>query len=357
MLENIGCKYLDHAGQWFPEFADHSYARVRDFTTGNVVANISSSIGFGFLNAFPDYDHGRLWLFGTPADRCHGNCGVCNGSSCPHRPSCTSIQSWWTSEHVPTSFETAVAIPAGTEDLPHTFNQGVSRVRVPGPGMPPHGYVMISEGERPSKIDRFFINNDPDGNLTAAGSGWSYPEQHPHPGPSGGVSMQWAPDSDPSKPGWYYTVTGGGSVGFARSRDLKKWEGGYRVAMSQQADLQHRGEYQVAAYNGFAESATRKGFDAMAAPANWTKWGYANNDGDVCCADQDAAEKHGHGRSPHGWLVWGASTQGRPCGIARADGVQTCQTNAVGRFNASKMSLAEMMASFFKSDTADFDTN
>ena len=74
--------------------------------------------------------------------------------------------------------------------------------------------------------------------------------------------------------------------------------------------------------------------------------GYDNNDGDVCCADQDAAEMHGHGRSPHGWLVWGASTQGAPCGIS-TEGVQTCSTNAVGRFNASKMSLAQMMASFF----------
>jgi hypothetical protein len=139
-------------------------------------------------------------------------------------------------------------------------------VRVPGPGMPPHRYVMISEG------DRFFVNNDPDGNLTAAGTGWVYPKQHPHPGGSGGVSMQWAPDADPTKPGWYYTVTGGNSVGLSRSRDLQTWEGGYHVAMSNQADQQHRGEYQIAPYNGFPESATRKGFAAMADPANWPKW-------------------------------------------------------------------------------------
>lgn len=118
-----GIASVDHAGNWFPEYANHSYARVRDFTTGTVVANITTSIGFGFLNAFADYDHGRLWLFGTPADRCHGNCGACNGASCPGRPSCTSIQSWWTSESIPTSFDTAVAIPAGTKDLPHTYNQ------------------------------------------------------------------------------------------------------------------------------------------------------------------------------------------------------------------------------------------
>ena len=110
VLENIGCGYADHAGRWFPAFADHSYARVRDFETGTVVANISSSVGFGFVNAFPDYDHNRLWLFGTPADRCHGNCGACQGPNCPGRPSCTSIQSWWTSLPVPTTFETAEAV-------------------------------------------------------------------------------------------------------------------------------------------------------------------------------------------------------------------------------------------------------
>ena len=81
----------------------------------------------------------------------------------------------------------------------------------------------------------------------------------------------------------------------------------------------------------------------MAAPANWSKWGYDNSDGDVCCMDQDAAEKHGHGRSPYGWLVWGAGTQGAArCGLAH------CSTNAVGRFNSSTMSLAELMGSLFK---------
>ena len=73
ILENIPCSYADHAGKWDAAFAGHSYARIRDFETGRVVVNISSTIGFGFVNAFADYDHNRLWLFGTPSDRCHGN--------------------------------------------------------------------------------------------------------------------------------------------------------------------------------------------------------------------------------------------------------------------------------------------
>ena len=101
-----------------------------------------------------------------------------------------------------------------------------------------------------------------------------------------------------------------------------------------------RFQFQIAPYNGFAASASRKGWGEMALKSNWPKWGYDNNDGDVCCADQDAAEQHGHGRSPHGWLVWGASTQGAACGLNH------CSTNAIGRFNHS--SLGELLASFFK---------
>ena len=119
---------------------------------------------------------------------------------------------------------------------------------------------------------------------------------------------------------------------------MKTWEP-YHVAMSQEANLSQRGEYQIAPYNGFGKSAARKGFGEMAAPANWPKWGYDNNDGDVCCADQAAAAKAGHGHSPHGWVVWGASTQGAQCGLKH------CATNAIGRFNTS---LEAMMSSFFE---------
>ena len=72
-LENIPCSYWDHAGIWYPSFGNHSYARVRNFETGEVIANISSTSTFGFITALPDYDAGIVWLFGTPADRCLGN--------------------------------------------------------------------------------------------------------------------------------------------------------------------------------------------------------------------------------------------------------------------------------------------
>ena len=63
----------------------------------------------------------------------------------------------------------------------------------------------------------------------------------------------------------------------------------------------------------------------MADPSNWPKWGYDNNDGDVCCADQAAAAKAGHGTSPFGWLVWGASTQGESRTMLRQSSARSCQ--------------------------------
>ena len=42
LLDNIFCGYIDHYGQWDPRFAGKSYARVRNFETGEFVANVVS---------------------------------------------------------------------------------------------------------------------------------------------------------------------------------------------------------------------------------------------------------------------------------------------------------------------------
>lgn len=53
LLENIACSYKGHAGEWDPAtYGNHSYARLRDFATGAILANVSSSVGYGFLSAF-----------------------------------------------------------------------------------------------------------------------------------------------------------------------------------------------------------------------------------------------------------------------------------------------------------------
>lgn len=115
LLENIACSYRGHAGEWQPEvYGNHSYARIRDFKTGVILANVSSTVGFGFVSAFVDYEHDTLWLFGTPADRCLGN-----GHA-------TTIQSWWTTDSALQNWGTALAFDLGK----HTYNVQVRQLRV-----------------------------------------------------------------------------------------------------------------------------------------------------------------------------------------------------------------------------------
>jgi len=85
--------YWGHAELWLPEYTNHSYIRIRDMESGDIVSNISTSIGFGFGAAFVDYDHEMLWIsatandrdssaprpYGPPTDHCNGSHWECNG--------------------------------------------------------------------------------------------------------------------------------------------------------------------------------------------------------------------------------------------------------------------------------------
>lgn len=108
VLENIACSFHGHAGEYWPEiYGNHSYARLRDFETGVVLANVTSTLTFGFVSAFADYETDTLWLFGTPADRCLGN-----GHA-------QSVQSWWTTDPTLQSWSTAMAVDLGAKS---TYN-------------------------------------------------------------------------------------------------------------------------------------------------------------------------------------------------------------------------------------------
>ena len=47
--DNVGRRYPDHAGRWLPPFRNHSYARFRDLYTGEILVNISATLGYGFM--------------------------------------------------------------------------------------------------------------------------------------------------------------------------------------------------------------------------------------------------------------------------------------------------------------------
>jgi len=292
VLENLGCGYADHAGKWIPAFAGHSYARVRQLASGHVVANISSTIGFAFISAFPDYTYNRIWLFGVNVERCHGT----------YRG--TKVQAWWSSDLL--EWDTAVAIP----DY-QTYNVEVSAVSLSPSSMPHHRYVMILESFG------FMINNDPDGNLTRPGSWVLANSSAPH-APSGGPSIRFSN-------GFYYILTGGHNVELYRSVDLRNWSASPHNPLIQPRPA----DAKIAPYADFAASATRKGFIPM--ENNWTLWDWNSNDGDICCMAPG---------SNMSWLVWGASTQGRK---PKPPVTHGC-TNAIA---TSTMPLSDLLAAYY----------
>jgi hypothetical protein len=171
-----------------------------------VVANISSSIGYGFISAFPDYAHNRVWLFGTNHDR--GGPGPPGGYRCPGQ----TVTSWWTTDPDGgdlTAWDTACT------DAVSADNAEVSRVSAPPPTLPAHTHVMSDE------CPGFRINNAPDGNYT---TGWVVAPGSSK-GPCGGPSVRWAAEPGNASRGYYYRITGGSTVALARSRDLREpWQ-------------------------------------------------------------------------------------------------------------------------------------
>lgn len=335
LIENIPCSYDGHAGNWDASWGNHSYGRIREFVSGRVIANISSSIGFGFISAFVDDEHGRAWLFGTPADRCSGN-------GAP-----TSVQAWWSDDLL--TWQTALAFDLGSA----THNVQVTKVGPMGgasaaeradwaarssaavPALPPHKYAMYLE------CFTWAINNNADGNLT---TGWTLlPATHaPEGAPCGGPSMVYSPTDL-----FYYILTGGNVVRMYRTQDFVSWTESTRAPFI----FPDEGDAAVAPFTGFGLTAASRGSPPNAhvgvpepfprrpflpywAGSNWTAWVQNSNDADVCCMHADVADAY---------VIWGASTQGRPPGppLTGTD----AGTNAVAV--APGMRLDAMLAAYF----------
>lgn len=306
LLENVNSGYAANAGVWFPEFKNHSYARIRRFDNGVVVCNISSSIGYGFVSAYPDYEHDRVWLFGTNHDR--SGKGPRSGYPCPGK----TVTAWWS---------------AGGADLTHwgractdavsADNVEVASVALPPHTLPAHTHVMSDEcpGFR-------IINATADGNLT---KGWTTVPGSKK-GPCGGPSTRWTYDPQNKSAGYYYRITGGHHVMLARSRDLRDpWQS---VTMIQPTQP----DATVAPFAGFPRTYKSKGFELNI--QHWTAWDRNSNDADVCCMDPSWVNGS--------YVIWGASTQGGAPDppVPR----NQSQTNVVG---TSPQPLAELLDAFF----------
>jgi hypothetical protein len=349
-LENIACSYREHAGIWEPEvYGNHSYARLRDLATGVVLVNLTSTVGYGFLSAFADYDRNVLWLFGTKADRCSGN-----GDA-------TEVWAWWTTDPTLQAFQGPVlAFDLGS----HTYNVEVAKVGPLGGAsdedrtrweelralrasssssvapLPPHSYVMVME------CFSFAVNNDPDGNLTR---GWELLSgtAGPQGGSCGGPALTYSPLDD-----FYYFLTGGDVVRLFRTQDFVSWSestpspfifpGADDSLISPFQDFAHRSTYLGSPpnkYVGVPEPYPSLPFNPWWMGAtNYTAWDKNSNDGDVCCM---------HKGVPNAYVVWGASTQGGPPSPP-LDGTDA-STNSVGV--ATNMTLVGLLAAYFVNAT------
>eukprot|EP00051_Salpingoeca_urceolata_P016628 m.222144 g.222144 ORF g.222144 m.222144 type:complete len:384 (+) comp18732_c1_seq9:288-1439(+) len=283
-------RYWDHAGIWDASWGNHSYARVRELYSGKVVSNVTTTKGFGFISAFPDYEHDTLWLFGTPADRCLGN-------GAP-----TSVQGWSTKDLV--NWKTSLVFDYGQK----THNVQVTKVG-PMPGMntfvphspllPPHKYAMFLE------CFTWAINNNDDGDLT---KGWVLINSTAPHAPCGGPSMRYSPAD-----GYYYILTGGHTVSLLRTEDFQTWQESTPSPFISPAAT----HAQVANLSNFPVAAKHKGsppnkYVGIPEPDpivtfnpswrdNWQAWLENSNDADICCMHGDVKES---------WVLWGGSTQG-----------------------------------------------
>lgn len=337
-VENIPCSYWEHAGVWDPAWGNHSYARIREFESGIIVSNISSSLGFGFISAFPDYETGIVWLFGTPSDRCLGN-----GNA-------KTVQSWWSTDLV--TWDTALAFNYGI----HTYNIEVTRVGPLGgataeeraawdqrqrsaaqtSGLPPHRYAMFLE------CFAWAINNNADGNLTY---GWELLPNTtaPHGAPCGGPSMAYNPADL-----HYYILTGGRQVYLYRTLDFRVWEESnpspFIVPSEEDAGVAPYSDFAGRIrtlglgsppnkYVGVPEPFPHRPYVPYWTGTNWSAWVANSNDADICCMHADVTEAY---------VIWGASTQGRPpkSPLTGTD----AGTNAVG---VAPMPLTTMLTRYF----------
>lgn len=287
VLENIPCSYWEHAGIWDSQFENHSYARVREFLSGRVIVNITSTIKFGFISAFTDYSHGTVWLFGTQYDRCGG----------PSKGD--YVQAWWSKDLI--HWSTADVFDYGKT----THNIQVTKVGPMGPTiaapmpvggpLPPHRYIMYLE------CFAWAINNNEDGNLTY---GWELINSTAPHAPCGGPSMRYNPTDK-----YYYILTGGHHVELLRTQDFHTWQTSTPSPFLQPS----ANDTQVAPYCNFAAEASIKGSPPRGQIAkkvpfvpywrdNWKAWDKNSNDADICCMHPDLNVSY---------VIWGVSTQGR----------------------------------------------
>ena len=320
--ESIFCDdWYDHYGHYDSRFKGHSYVRLRNYTTGEVIVNITLSIGFSFSSGFVDHDTGTFFIFAHPMDRCTRqpppNVGSTDGV---WQFSSRDLLTW---DYARTDVDWSGP------------NTDVARVyaRAPQPpNLPQHRYVMITEGAT------FAVNNNANGDLT---TGWVTL-------PSANASVPQCPEGCqcPSvryvpSDGFYYVVTGGHNIWLLRSQDLRTWE---QPAMRTPFLAPSADDGLVPSIVGGPQNLERSNRWYAAHGRNTTSvmlahlgdWDWNSNDADWCCDSWGGASD-----VTRSYLIWGPSSQGKQPG-GGLSGPSCMQAIAVG-----EVPLEKMLQSYF----------
>ena len=346
VMESMGCH--PGAGADLPGgFANHSYFRVRDLRSGEIVANVAESIGFGFGSSFVDYDHQTLWIFGTRHDRCVNDHACDKDSSSEVCIAQRGVWSWSTRDLVTwTRRETDVSWPdrctvgcdQAAGNSTRNFNVDVARVRMEkAPSgvqvLPRHRYVMVTN------TGNLMVNNQADGNLTRGwytmpiGTGWF-----------GCPSIQFLPSD-----GFYYVIQGGKDVTITRSKTLFQADSGERMSLDAPLIRPTPADGLVAPFAKFSASVASTNASAMLADlrrANFSarQWDFDSNDADVCCESWGGADE-----VTQAYLNWGISSQGQGAKGNLRGGPTVFQGIAT-----ANVTLDKLLQSYFISAEDDF---
>ena len=270
--------YWGHAEQWLPEYTNHSYIRVRDMETGDIVSNITSSIGFGFGAAFVDYDHDMLWISATANDRAspdsprpdgppHSHCNrTVHGVSVENHWECNGVWVFNSSDLMTfTRRQTDVKWNGPNTDIGRVYDSPAH----PTPAnLPEHRYIMATED------GTWAVNNRADGDLSR---GWTtLPAEKAHGGSLACPSVRYLPSD-----GYYYTVSGGNIIPLMRSKNLLDWETANGTSapfiQSSTGDIKVASSVMKSAAANLARGHANLSFPHRAI------WDKDANDADFCC--------------------------------------------------------------------------
>eukprot|EP01013_Petalomonas_cantuscygni_P016912 TRINITY_DN33992_c0_g1_i1.p1 TRINITY_DN33992_c0_g1~~TRINITY_DN33992_c0_g1_i1.p1 ORF type:complete len:456 (-),score=51.33 TRINITY_DN33992_c0_g1_i1:414-1604(-) len=318
-----------HAGNWNVQFSGHSYFSIKDFATGNVLVNVSASVGWGFFSAivddFSDPASPTLWVFGTGWDRADYGRSPCGTGPCP-------VRAFWTKDMLTWSSRTIFHAPAGYRPCntaptydPHRrrFVLMLDSVNTTSPAF--GGWFAVRRltstemGLEPSTE----VGSGAGADLS---SGW---EILPLADASGAPLVRDAHQrfgifdagacpafKYNSADRFFYATSGGDLVTVARSRDLVLWEMSHDLFLYPTAE-----DANVSQYGGIAQWLGPMERLMLSVPSRWDT---DSNDADfveVPAGVPVPSDIHGvrlnisaDARAPSGSprvvIIWGASSQG-----------------------------------------------